>query len=138
MCLWVMCIYLLIGTVIFAEWEDWNYLDSVYFCVTSLMKIGFGDLVLGKDINFKICSGNSSFYQAMLQTAILLKYPTFEGGFSYSHGQNNYKICVSVQCSVRTRKLINLKVSILSPVLAQLSLSKGETYTAIPYREITG
>ena len=51
MCLWVMCIYLLIGTVIFAEWEDWNYLDSVYFCVTSLMKIGFGDLVLGKDIN---------------------------------------------------------------------------------------
>ena len=21
--------------------------------------------------------------------------PTFKGGFSYSHGQNNYKICVS-------------------------------------------
>ena len=47
MCLWVMCIYLLIGTVIFAELEHWNYLDSAYFCVTSLMKIGFGDLVPG-------------------------------------------------------------------------------------------
>ena len=31
----------------FAEWEGWNYLDSVYFCVTSLAKIGFGDFVPG-------------------------------------------------------------------------------------------
>ena len=32
----------------FAEWEGWNYLDSVYFCVTSLAKIGFGDFVPGR------------------------------------------------------------------------------------------
>ena len=31
----------------FAEWEGWNYLDSVYFCFTSLAKIGFGDFVPG-------------------------------------------------------------------------------------------
>ena len=31
----------------FAEWEGWNYLDSIYFCVTSLLKIGFGDFVPG-------------------------------------------------------------------------------------------
>ena len=31
----------------FAEWERWNYLDSVYFCFTSLAKIGFGDFVPG-------------------------------------------------------------------------------------------
>ena len=44
-CIWAIGIYLLLGTVMFAEWEGWNYLDSVYFCVTSLGKIGFGDLV---------------------------------------------------------------------------------------------
>lgn len=42
-----MALYLLIGTILFAEWENWNYLDSVYFCVISLTKIGFGDLVPG-------------------------------------------------------------------------------------------
>lgn len=46
-CLWAVAIYLLIGTAIFAEWENWNYLDSLYFCVVSLSKIGFGDLVPG-------------------------------------------------------------------------------------------
>ena len=47
-CLWVMIVYLLIGTILFAEWEGWNYVDSVYFCVTSLAKIGFGDFVPGR------------------------------------------------------------------------------------------
>ena len=47
-CLWVMITYLTVGTIMFAEWEGWNYLDSVYFCVTSLTKIGFGDFVPGK------------------------------------------------------------------------------------------
>lgn len=46
-CLYVMVSYLLLGTVMFAEWESWGYLDSVYFCVTSLLKIGFGDFVPG-------------------------------------------------------------------------------------------
>ncbi|KAF5282990.1 hypothetical protein FQA39_LY04861 [Lamprigera yunnana] len=49
-CLWVICGYVLTGTVMFAIWEKWNYLDSVYFCVTSLCKIGFGDLVPGANI----------------------------------------------------------------------------------------
>ena len=47
-CLWVMIIYLIIGTILFAEWEGWSYIDSVYFCVTSLAKIGFGDFVPGR------------------------------------------------------------------------------------------
>jgi hypothetical protein len=45
--LWVMLAYLTLGTVMFAEWEQWNYLDSVYFVVTSLLKIGLGDYVPG-------------------------------------------------------------------------------------------
>ncbi len=46
-CLYVMVSYLVLGTVMFAAWEGWEYLDAVYFCVTSLLKIGFGDFVPG-------------------------------------------------------------------------------------------
>ena len=38
-CVWVMLFYLSLGTVMFAEWEHWDYLDSLYFCVTSLFKV---------------------------------------------------------------------------------------------------
>ena len=48
-CLWVWLIYLLAGTIMFAEWENWPYLDACYFCVTSLCKIGMGDFVPGKN-----------------------------------------------------------------------------------------
>lgn len=46
-CLWVIFGYVLAGAVTFAVWEKWDYLDSVYFCVTSLCKIGIGDFVPG-------------------------------------------------------------------------------------------
>ncbi|XP_037912635.1 TWiK family of potassium channels protein 18 [Hermetia illucens] len=46
-CLWVISFYIFTGTIMFANWERWSYLDSVYFCVTSLCKIGMGDFVPG-------------------------------------------------------------------------------------------
>ncbi|XP_045465237.1 TWiK family of potassium channels protein 12 [Harmonia axyridis] len=46
-CLWVISGYILFGTVMFAQWEKWSFLDSSYFCITSLCKLGFGDLVPG-------------------------------------------------------------------------------------------
>lgn len=49
-CLWVMGGYVATGTIMFAEWEKWSYLDSTYFCVTSLCKLGFGDFVPGANI----------------------------------------------------------------------------------------
>ena len=45
-----MTAYVLLGTIMFAEWEQWDYLDSVYFCVISLLKIGFGDFVPGASL----------------------------------------------------------------------------------------
>ncbi|KAF4517494.1 hypothetical protein B566_EDAN004533 [Ephemera danica] len=50
-CLWVISGYILAGTIMFAEWERWEYLDSTYFCVTSLCKIGMGDFVPGANIS---------------------------------------------------------------------------------------
>jgi hypothetical protein len=41
-CLWVISFYIAGGTIMFAEWEKWEYYDSVYFVVISLCKIGFG------------------------------------------------------------------------------------------------
>ena len=43
-------------------------------------------------------------------SVILLKYSNFEGFFSYFHGQNKYKITVSVHSRVCTKKLINTKL----------------------------
>ena len=46
-CIWVMVVYLIIGTIMFSEWEGWNYLDSAYFCVTSLLKVScFNDILV--------------------------------------------------------------------------------------------
>lgn len=53
-CLWVMFFYIVIGTLMFAHWERWSYLDAVYFCVTSLCKIGIGDFVPGTSTNATI------------------------------------------------------------------------------------
>lgn len=49
-CLWVWLTYLATGTIMFAEWENWDYLDACYFCVTSLCKIGMGDFVPGANL----------------------------------------------------------------------------------------
>lgn len=44
-CLWVLVAYVATGTVTFATLEDWTYLDSTFFCVTSLCKIGIESFV---------------------------------------------------------------------------------------------
>ncbi|EDV42671.1 uncharacterized protein Dana_GF18109 [Drosophila ananassae] len=49
-CLWVIFFYVLTGTVMFANWERWSFLNSFYFCMTSLCKIGFGDFVPGASL----------------------------------------------------------------------------------------
>lgn len=60
-CLWVFMFYIAGGTIMFKEWENWEYYDSVYFVVISLCKIGFGDMVPGSSVVVvKGESGNSS------------------------------------------------------------------------------
>lgn len=46
-CLWVISFYIAGGTIMFATWEKWEYYDSLYFVVTSMCKIGFGDFYPG-------------------------------------------------------------------------------------------
>lgn len=58
-CLWVISAYILMGSIIFYTWEHWEFLDSVYFCVTSLCKLGFGDYVPGANI-LEVSHGNQT------------------------------------------------------------------------------
>ena len=34
--------YLILGAVLFSEWERWNFLDGAYFCFVTLATIGLG------------------------------------------------------------------------------------------------
>lgn len=49
-CLWVISFYIASGTITFREWEQWGWIDSVYFVAISLCKIGFGDIVPGAPV----------------------------------------------------------------------------------------
>ncbi|CAF3338805.1 unnamed protein product [Rotaria socialis] len=42
--------YLILGALLFSEWEKWKFLDGAYFCFVTLATIGLGDLVPGKSI----------------------------------------------------------------------------------------
>ena len=53
-CLLVLMSYVFLGTVLFASWEGWNYLDGAYFCFISLMTIGFGDFVPGNKYIYQV------------------------------------------------------------------------------------
>lgn len=53
-CVWVMFFYILLGSAMFSYLERWNFKNAVYFCVTSLCKIGIGDFVPGTSTNATI------------------------------------------------------------------------------------
>ncbi len=43
--------YLILGAVLFSEWENWKFLDGAYFCFVTLATIGLGNyLVLKRKI----------------------------------------------------------------------------------------
>lgn len=44
-CIWVLFLYIILGSLMFTYLDEWEFLNSMYFCVTSLCKIGIGDFV---------------------------------------------------------------------------------------------
>ena len=40
-----MVSYLSIGTLIFADWEQWDWMTASYFSFITLTSVGFGDYV---------------------------------------------------------------------------------------------
>lgn len=43
----IFALYLVIGAIIFAYWENWTFLDAMYFVFVTISTIGFGDLLPG-------------------------------------------------------------------------------------------
>lgn len=71
-CIWVMIFYMTTGTIMFAEWEQWSYLDSCYFSFTSLAKIGIGDFVPGFGGGFGKVSSSDSKTKLIINFMYLL------------------------------------------------------------------
>ncbi|KAH3886238.1 uncharacterized protein LOC127841952 [Dreissena polymorpha] len=46
-CLLLMTSYIMLGTFLFAYWENWDIVTGTYFCFITLSTIGFGDVVPG-------------------------------------------------------------------------------------------
>lgn len=44
----LLLLYLIAGSVLFAIWEGWSYIDGAYFSFITFTTIGFGDLVPGE------------------------------------------------------------------------------------------
>jgi hypothetical protein len=53
-CMLVLLCYIVFGAILFSAWEGWNHIDGAYFCFTSLMTIGFGDLVPGNSYIYNV------------------------------------------------------------------------------------
>lgn len=45
LCLSMMIIYILVGALALVRLEEWEFIDSIYFCFMSLSTIGFGDML---------------------------------------------------------------------------------------------
>lgn len=50
----LIVLYIFGGVILFLEWENWLWLDGVYFCFIIFSMIGFGDLVLGMRFDFVV------------------------------------------------------------------------------------
>ncbi|XP_018323541.1 uncharacterized protein LOC108735848 isoform X1 [Agrilus planipennis] len=50
LCVFLVVSYIFAGAFLFTAWENWDYLDSAYFCFITLTTIGFGDFVPAKRV----------------------------------------------------------------------------------------
>ncbi len=41
----IAAVYILLGAVLYIQWEDWSYLEAFYFLFVSVSTIGFGDVL---------------------------------------------------------------------------------------------
>ncbi|XP_063622318.1 uncharacterized protein LOC134794435 [Cydia splendana] len=72
LCVFLVASYIVLGTFLFQQWEDWNYLDSAYFCFITLTTIGFGDFVPGMKLQGRTDSTVAAVHSIALCSLYLL------------------------------------------------------------------
>ncbi|XP_070555117.1 potassium channel subfamily K member 18-like [Ptychodera flava] len=66
----IVLLYIFVGAKGFQEYEDWPYLDSLYFCVITLTTIGFGDIEPSQD--FITEEGNCYITMAYIMIGLVI------------------------------------------------------------------
>lgn len=56
-CIMILLCYVTLGTVLFHKIQPWGILESLYFCFSSLVTIGFGDLTPKDSLSQYIAAG---------------------------------------------------------------------------------
>lgn len=69
--------YLIGGSLLFAWWEGWSYIDGAYFSFITFTTIGFGDLVPGEN-TISQRNGRSLLCAAYLLFGVLLTAMSFK------------------------------------------------------------
>lgn len=62
LCVFLVVSYILGGAYLFQKWEEWEFLDSAYFCFITLTTIGFGDYVPAYNADEQTSIALSSLY----------------------------------------------------------------------------
>ena len=73
----LLVFYLVAGSLIFAFWEGWSYVDGAYFSFITFTTIGFGDLVPGEGI-LDNRNGRSLLCATYLLFGVMLTAMSFE------------------------------------------------------------
>ncbi|MEA3322795.1 MAG: potassium channel family protein [Patescibacteria group bacterium] len=92
----VVLSWIIIGTLLFHEIENWTYAQSFYYSVTTLTTVGYGDLTVTTDFNRII----AALY-------MLLGVTTTLGAFGYLG--SSYIARKELQVKNRTEKHFNSK-----------------------------
>ena len=74
----VLALYIAMGALLFAQWENWHVLDGAYFCFITFTTIGFGDLVPGKGTVAESKAGKAAMCALFLLFGMIVMAMSFK------------------------------------------------------------
>lgn len=74
----VLALYIAMGALLFAQWENWPFLDAAYFCFITFTTIGFGDLVPGKSTVAQSKAGKAAMCALFLLFGMIVMAMSFK------------------------------------------------------------